>query len=413
MKAIYFDLKMYKAMLKKLHLAGRYAMLKYRQDWPIPELDYPNQVQVKTKLCGICGTDMHLIGLEISFAASILASRRNPFPMGHEFIGEVSGLGQGNGGLREGDRVVYVPLATCETYGFKLCEACRRGNLQSCIALAGAGDGTALEKRYGGEGAFGGVGFGGYAEYAVGFEKQFFKLPDSIPDEAAVLIEPLSIGLHAVLRNSPAHSDHVVIIGGGTIGLMTLTAIRALGLGCSVLLIARYPFQAEAAKNLGADETIIESDRERLYERVVESTGGRLFKPLMERRVLFGNTGPDCIFDCVATDHTLDDALRMVRNNGKIVIVGLGFSKTKSTDWSLQALKEVQIVGSENYGIESWNGIKTHAFLIAISLLEKNPKLLNGIVSHSFALEDYRQAFGTLLHKGRNNALKAVFDFRE
>ena len=81
---------------------------------------------------------------------------------------------------------------------------------------------------------------------------------DIIPDKVSVLAEPFAVGLHAVCRNMPKDDDTVIVIGAGTIGLMLVAAIRALGSKCRVIAIARYRFQAEAARKLGTDRVIIE-----------------------------------------------------------------------------------------------------------------------------------------------------------
>ncbi len=412
MKGVMFNFKMPKVILMKMHLAGKNTMIKFREDWEIPEVKYPNQVQVKTKLGGICTSDLHIMYLDISMFASIMANPENPFPLGHELIGEVSKIGAEVSGLKEGDRVVYLPTPICEAFGFELCSSCRNGNLQNCYCFAGVGDGSEKEKLYGGEGAFGGLGGGGFCEYMVGFEKQYFTIPEIIPDEVAVFTEPFAVGLHAVCRNMPKDDDTVIVIGAGTIGLMTIAAIRALRPKCHVIAIARYPFQADAARTLGADSIIIEKIRDLLYEKVIEITGGRLFKPVIGRKGVFGNTGPDMIFDCIATEESLDDALHLIRSNGKIVIVGQNYSITKKVDWSIQTYKEVDITGSLVYGIERYNGKKLHTFSLALQLLEQKPNLFNGLLTHTYSIDEYKSAFKCVKDKKKNQVIKAAFDYR-
>ena len=87
MKGVMFDLKMSRVMLMKMHLAGTWAMIKYRDNWPVPEIRFPNEVLVKTMLGGICATDLHMASLDISLFASVIANPKRPFPMGHELVG--------------------------------------------------------------------------------------------------------------------------------------------------------------------------------------------------------------------------------------------------------------------------------------------------------------------------------------
>jgi threonine dehydrogenase-like Zn-dependent dehydrogenase len=284
--------------------------------------------------------------------------------------------------------------------------------MESCYVLAGVGDGTEREKQLGGSGSFGGFGGGGYCECTLGFEKQFFKVPDDVSDEKAVLTEPFSVALHAVVRNLPTDTDSVIVMGAGTIGLMVIAAIRALDSKCRIISIARYPFQAEASRKLGADEVISIRDKKSLYENIVKITGGRLFKPLIGKPGVFGNAGPDMIFDCVATEDSLDDSLHLVRSNGKIIILGQGYSVTKKVDWSIQVLKEIDISGSVIYGMERYKGKTLHCFELALLMMKKNPELFDGLLTHKYKIDDYRTALNLARNKGKNRVIKAAFDFR-
>ena len=306
---------------------------------------------------------------------------------------------------------MFLPAPSCDILGFKQCQSCRSGNQQSCYVIAGVGDGSDREKLYGGSGKFGGFGGGGYCEYTSGLEKQFFKVPEGVADEAAVMTEPFSVALHPAARNLPSNSDSVIVIGAGTIGLLVIAAIRALDSKCRIISLARYPFQAEAAGRLGADEVISGMEKESLYEKVVKITGGRLFKPLMGKRGVYGNSGPDIIFDCVDTESSLDDALHLVRSNGKIIILGQGYSVTKKVDWSIQVIKGIDISGSMMYGMEPYKGKTLHCFELALHLLKNNPGMFDGLVTHKYVIDDYRHALRLVRNRGKNRVIKAVFDF--
>ncbi|MHA1730311.1 MAG: zinc-dependent alcohol dehydrogenase [Promethearchaeota archaeon] len=417
MRGIYYDFKMWRVVFTRL-FGAKNLMLKYRDDWPEPGVVHPTEVKVGTRLGGICGSDVHQIATRVTYYATILANPRNPFPIGHELVGDVVELGPraggGGEGLEVGDRVVYFPIATCEMYGFEPCPSCRGGEYGACLCLTGTGDGSGREELFGGRGGFGGFGGGGFSEYLVGFSGQFFKVPDTVPDEVAVLTEPLAVGVHAVARNPPGSGDTVLIVGAGTIGLMVLAAIRGLGYRARVVVLARYPFQAEAARNLGADEVVSERDREKLYDRVTELTGGKLYKPKMSRRVVYGCEGPDVIYDSVATQASLDDDLRLVRHGGKVVVVGQGYSVTDKVDWAIQVYKEVRVTGSLMYGMEPVppGGEVKHSFDVAIGVLARDPSKFEGLVTHRFRVQEYAAALDVARHKGANGAIKVAFDFR-
>ncbi len=407
-----YNLRIRKVILKKAGLSRKLSMIKYREDWPVPEIEHPTQIKVKTRIAGICTSDLHQINVNLPYSASILARRENPFPFGHEAVADVVEVGSKVTDIKVGDRVTHSPVAPCEAYGFALCPSCSNGHYETCLTLAGIGDGSDVENEYGGRGHFGGFSGGGFSEYFVGFAKQFTKVPPSLPDEIAVLAEPLAVSLHAVARNLPDDNDRVVVIGGGIIGLMAVASLRALGSKCTTIAIAKYKFQAEAAKKLGADKVISERSRDRLYEGIAKETGGALFKPKRGRLILYGDAGPDVIFDAVGTDSSLDDALHMVRSNGRIVIVGMGFGTTKKTDWALQVYKQLTIRGSMMHGIEDINGKRTETMGLALSIMEENQDAFRDLVTHKFKIDDFKSAFKCSEQKAKGNEVKVAFDFR-
>jgi len=225
------------------------------------------------------------------------------------------------------------------------------------------------------------------------------------------LTEPYAVSIHAVAHNLPKDSDQVLVIGAGIIGLFTIAAIRAYDSKCQIIVSARYPHQAKWAKKLGANEVIIERNKERFYQKIADLTEGKLFKPIMSKKVIFGNKGPDIIFDCVSSEGTIDDSLRLARSNGKIVNLGLDFSITKKVDWALAVYKEIEVMSSMIYGLDEYQGKKYHSFELALKFSEKNPDLFTGIITHRFPIQKYKDAYNVALNKGKYNAVKVVFDY--
>ena len=412
MKAIKYNLKISKVVRKKMKLAGNYTMIKYRADWPKPLVEHPKQVLVRPTIAGICASDLHQINLgNISYSASIIARKDSPYPLGHEVIGIVEEVGSEVDTLKVGDRVTHSPVVSCACYGFEPCESCKDGRPETCQAIAGIGDSSALEEKYGGRLNFGGFGSGGFSEYFVSYAGQFQPVPEDVSDDVAILSEPLAVGIHAVKRKEPADKDTVLVIGAGIIGLMIVRAIRGLGSKCRMIVLARYPFQAEAAKRLGADEVIVERDTNTLYQKVADLSGGHLIKPARGNKIIYGGSGPDIIFDSVGSDSTLDDSLHMIRNNGTVVIVGMDFGVTKKTDWILSVYKQVDVLGSMMHGMEDHNGECVDTFEIAFEIMKENPTLLDGLVTHRYGIEEYKTAFSVASNKGRNSAIKVAFEF--
>ncbi|MFW9959281.1 MAG: alcohol dehydrogenase catalytic domain-containing protein, partial [Candidatus Odinarchaeota archaeon] len=155
LKAIMYNLKISTIIRKKMRLAGKYSMIKFDTDFPKPSIKFPRQVLIKSIMAGICASDIHQIDVDISYSASILARKDNPFPLGHEVVGIVEEIGSEVTGLKVGDRVTHSPIASCEAYGFEYCRNCREGRPEVCQAIAGIGDGSELEDKYGGRFKFG------------------------------------------------------------------------------------------------------------------------------------------------------------------------------------------------------------------------------------------------------------------
>ncbi len=411
MKAIMYDLKISKVIRKKMKLAGKFTMIKYREDWPKPTIKHPRQVLVRPLMAGICASDIHQINVNLSYSATILARKDNPFPLGHEVVGIVEKVGEEVEGLKVGDRVGHSPVVSCECYGFEYCESCKAGRPETCQAIVGIGDDTALEEEYGGRLRFGGFGSGAFSEYFVTYAGQLTRIPDGVPDEHALLAEPLAVAIHAVSRKMPSDDDTVIVLGAGIIGLMVARAIRALGSKCKMVVIARYPFQMAAARRLGADEVISELEKDTLYEKIATVTNGHLIKPRIGHKILYGGSGPDIIFDTVGSDATLDDSLHLVRNNGTLVIVGMDFGVTKKTDWILAVYKQVNVLGSMMHGKEVHDGKTVDTLELAFEMINETPDLFDGLVTHRYRLDKYKTAFSVASKKGKNNAIKVAFEF--
>src|SRR6185436_6484697 len=139
-----------------------------------------------------------------------------------------------------------------------------------------------------------GVG-GGWGDGYTAHETEVFPVPDDISDDQAAMIEPMSVGLHAVLRRPPAAGEHVLILGCGIIGLLTLQAARAVSPDCRITAIARYRHQPEAPRTFGATEVVSRPG----YADIARLTGARYFSAPMNKGMLLG--GFDVIYDCVGT----------------------------------------------------------------------------------------------------------------
>src|SRR6185295_9172792 len=252
---------------------------------------------------------------------------------------------------------------------------------------------------------------GAMGDRMVAHPSQLYPVPESVSDEVAVLVEPLSVCLHAVLKNPPRTEDRVLIIGGGPVAFGTLWAIRALGHGCHVTLLTTEAYQLELAKAMGADEVMRAArDDFQEAEAVAKLTGARVYKPVIGPPAMTG--GFEQVFDCVGSQASVQDALRYARSLGRVVLLGAA-GALERVDWTTVWKNELTIAGSYTYGMEVFRGQALHTFQVALDLLARregpDPRPL---VTHLFKLSEYGQAIEANLHRGKHKSVKAVFDLR-
>jgi threonine dehydrogenase-like Zn-dependent dehydrogenase len=370
-------------------------------DVPEPALPGDEWVKINTDLAGICGTDTGTIYLKTSTYYEPFSSKK--FTMGHEQVGRIAEVGPGVKSFKVGDRVVVEPTLWCGPRGFKqedYCEFCAKGHINQCLNIT-AGDIAP------------GLFIGGCADTGGSWSRQFtahrsqlYKVPDSVSDENALLVEPFACTLHPALNHLPGDDETVLIIGAGTIGLMQLAALRALGCKANILISARYSFQKEAAEKLGASEVLIGSD---LYAQIAERTGGKTLKTMLGETVFVG--GVDHTFDCVGTASSLMDAVALTRANGIVVIVGVP-SVVNKMDWTPIFDKELSIHAQYIYHhAENYQGRICSTYDIVLELMESGKLDIGWMLNRTYDLEDYRQALSDLADKKNNPIVKAAFRF--
>ena len=192
------------------------------EDVPVPILPGPDWVRIKTRLGGICGSDLSVIRLNTSPYYSAFTSF--PYTFGHENVGTIAEMGPAVTGWQPGERVVVEPLLWCTPRGFEeQCEFCRRGEINRCLRT---NDGALAAGLF--IGACRDTG-GSWSPYFVAHQSQLYRLPEHLSDENALLVEPFAVGLHPALQHMPADDETVLILGAGTIGLSMLAALRAPG----------------------------------------------------------------------------------------------------------------------------------------------------------------------------------------
>ena len=365
-----------------------------------PQLPTPDWVKIKTRLSGICGSDLATITAKGSPYFSPFTSC--PFVLGHEVVGEIAEIGKGVEGYTAGDRVAIEPVLSCEIRGIEPgCYQCRQGHFANCENITQGSISAGIQTGYCHDTG------GGWSPYLLAHKNQIHSVPDSLPDEIAVLLEPFACALHGVLKANLEDTDEVLIIGAGTVGLLTVAAIRAIGKPNRILIVAKYPHQRQLASELGADE-ILASDKS-LYGNFCALTGAESYQPELGKPVLLG--GVDVTFDCVASAATIDDALRFTRAQGRVMLVGMP-AIPKNIDWTSVWYKELQVSGTYTYGSENYAGEEIRTFTLGIRLLAQMGDRLLPLLGEKFSLREYRKAVQAALSTGRSGAVKTVFDLR-
>ncbi len=335
------------------------------------------------RLGGICGSDTSAITGHASLYLDPLTSY--PFVPGHEVVGE----------LDDGTRVVVEPALGCRVRGVEPeCPRCAEGRRGLCENVTEGSLEVGLQTGY-----CASTG-GGWGEVLVAHESQLHAVPDELPDEAAVLVEPLACCVHAALRGGAGPEDVVVVLGAGTIGLLTIAALRLFTPPRRLIAVAKHPFQREQARRLGADVVVRPDD---VFQRVRFATRARRLEG-PDRPLLLG--GADLTFECTGSARGLNEATRFTRAGGRVVAVGM--PGEEKVDWAPIWQRELTVMGAYAYGMEA-GGRST--FELAIDAARE--LALEGLTGPLFGLAEYRDAIAYALEAGRLSAAKVAFDLRD
>jgi threonine dehydrogenase-like Zn-dependent dehydrogenase len=354
-----------------------------------PPLRGADWVRLRPTLSGVCGTDVSLLTGHASAVLSPFASF--PAVLGHEVVGVVEETGQ---------RVVLDPIISCAVRGLEPCPRCAAGQARFCLRAA---DGDLSPGML--------IGYcadlpGGWSDGTVAHTSQLHPVPDQLSDEVAVLLEPFSVALHAVLARPPEAGERVLVIGGGTLGLCTVAGLRLVAPRAEVILLARHDAQRVMGERLGA-VLAAAGGHDAAVQAAIRHAGARAHRSILGQAVLSGGFAQ--VYDAVGSRRSVADAMRVAEPGGQVVLVG-GPGEIGRLDWTLAWSRELRIEGIYVYGAEPSLPGSPHTFDEAIRLLLANPELpLGELVTHRFRLEEWRRAMAVSLSRGRTGALKVVF----
>ena len=371
------------------------------EEWPTPSLPGDDWLLVRTVLCGICGSDAKQAFLRGHRDNPLTAVISFPQVLGHEAVGVIEETGRAVADRRAGERVVINPWLSCGPRGiepacgpcqegdYPLCEHFTEGRLEPGIHAGNCSDVP-----------------GGFGEFMAVHESQVFTIPDGVSWQAAALADPFSVSLRSVLRHPPpAAGGPALVFGCGTLGLMTIAILRMLHPDVPVAAMARYGHQAELARRFGAGD-ILPEDAEALVEAVGRLTGAKTLLPWSKKPWLAN--GASVIYDTVGSPASVEAGLRVAGTKSKIVVSGV--EAPGRFEWTPLYFKEVSVVGSNAFGIETFEGRRLHAMRIYFELVARGLDV-TPIVTHSYTLDQYREAFLALHDKDGSGAVKALFTF--
>lgn len=294
----------------------------------------PGEVLIRNRKVGICGTDLHEYAhgpIFIPTAPHPYSGSSGPQILGHEFGGIVEAVGAGVDHVKRGDRVSVLPHVMQRDKGY----FAERGlfSLATNIAFVGLS-----------------WPWGGMAEKALLRWDTVHKIPESLTDEDAALVEPTAVAVYACDRGDVRAGSTVLVTGAGPIGVLTILAARAAG-ATTIFLSDVNPTRLALAKSILPDVRTIDARTGHVAEQVRAST--------------IENVGVDVAIECVGAEKALSDCIDAVRKQGVVVQVGLHSSPSK-VDWFAVTVKDIDIRGSWTYPNQCWPRVMD---LIASGLL--------------------------------------------
>jgi L-iditol 2-dehydrogenase len=327
-------------------------------DFPEPVASV-NDVLIRVKACGICGSDVH------GFTGKT-GRRIPPLVMGHEAAGVIEEAGENVEGFERNDRVCFDSTVYCNK-----CELCRKGSYNRCETRQVLGVSVPAFKRH-----------GAFAEYVAVPWWIVSKIPDNMSFIQSALLEPVSIATHAANRAPISANDTVVVIGAGTIGLFILQASKLRG-AAKVIVSDINEFRLDIARKLGADE-VVNPGKSALKKVIVGETNDK---------------GADVTFEAVGYAETFADAVSVTKIGGHVVAVG---NLQKTAEFNLQELVANELTFTGSYA-------SSGEFRDCIELVASGKINVEPLISDVLPLEDGPRAFERLL-KAEENLLKIVLE---
>lgn len=322
---------------------------------PLPE-PVAGDVRVRIKLAGICGSDSHIYRGHNPFA-------KYPRVIGHEFFGVIDAVGEGVDRARLGQRVSVDPVISCGT-----CYPCSVGKPNVCTSLVVLG----VHRD------------GGFSEYAVVPAKNAWPVPDEIPDEQAVMIEPFTIAANVTGHAQPTEQDVALIYGAGPMGLVTVQALKGVYKVKQVIVVDRIDERLAMAQRSGADWVF--NNREQPVATALAEKGIK----------------PTLIIDAACHPSILQEAVSLASPAARIVLMGFSSEPSQVVQQGITG-KELSIFSSR---------LNANKFPVVIDWLQKGLIDPGKLVTHRFDYHHVTDAI-ELFEKDQRQCCKVLLTFAQ
>jgi threonine dehydrogenase-like Zn-dependent dehydrogenase len=365
----------------------------------------PDWVITRPRLSGVCGSETKLVlgdFEEGDIDNPMAAFSSIPHIPGHEVVAEVVALGPEAEGLEVGQRVVLNPWLSCGPRGIDPpCPACRRGDLNLCHSFTSGALGPGVHVGVASDAP------GGWADLMAAHDSMLIPVPDDVSDDVAVLADPFSVSLHAVLRHPPPPDARVLVYGAGALGVTTVAVLRSLYPDAEVGVVARFPAQAALATEFGAARVFAHEPRLELTEAVAEWSGGVLHTPFAG--LPMAQPGRvDVVYDTVARPETLEVGVRVLAERGALVQTGV--HTPGRWEYTPIYFKELSLLGSNAFGVEEVGGVRQHAIRHYLDMVRDGRVDISAMLTHRFPLDRWHAALRALADQQGSGAVKVAFE---
>ena len=327
---------------------------------PTPAIVNDKDVLIRMKTLGVCGSDIHYY-VNGKIGSQVV---EYPFTVGHEGAGLVEAVGKAVTRVKPGDRIAIEPAMPCWE-----CDQCRAGRPHTCRNLRFLGCPGQAE--------------GSLSEFIVMPESSCFPIPGSMSYDQAAISEPLAIGVYAVKQSIPMEGAKVGILGFGPIGMSVLLPAQAMG-ASEIYVSDKIDERLDLAKRCGADAVANASEED------VPAVFSKEVPELL-----------DVVFECCGEQEALDDAVKLLKPGGKLMIIGIPEFDHWSFPADLMRRKElcIQNVRRQNEAVQP-----------ALDMIASGEINVDAMATHRFSFEDTKAAFDLVASYG-DGVMKAMIDF--